>query len=351
MLTDNNIQTVVQIGAGAIGRGFLAGLWCGAGYETVFVDTDDELIERINAAGAYRLRLVGGTNTVQTVASVRAIWATDTAAVADAVAGCAFAATAVGARNMADVARRIIAPALPRRATPLNVLLCENGATVRGDFLAGLEDAAGLVGAVKTVVGRTVPEPGANSVDLIAESFAELPFNADLWQGEPPKVAGLVAVSGAAFPAYELRKRFLHNGGHALLAYHGALRGIEWLADCAEDAALVAELRGFWAEVCEAITRSAYSKVPIFAPDALVSFTDDLLTRFRLRDLGDTVARVARDPRRKLSRGERLTGAALFCLSHDVEPVYTRRAMIAALRFAGLDVAQADDAAASLLAV
>ena len=342
---------MVQIGAGAIGRGFLAQLWCDAGYETVFVDADDGLVEQINAAGSYRLRLIGTVgNVVRTVAPVRAIWAGDTDGVTDALATCAFAATAVGARHLAGVAQNLVAPALPRRMLPLNVLLCENGATVRGDFLAGFGGEAGQVGVVKTVVGRMVPEPVTDTVDLIAEAYAELPFNADLWRGETPKVSGLIAVSSEAFPAYELRKHFLHNGGHALLAYHGALRGYEWLADCAEDAVLIAELRGFWAEVCEAIGRSAYPDVPIFAPEALVYFCDDLLTRFRQRELGDTVARVARDPRRKLSRNERLTGAGLFCLAYKVEPIHIRRTMIAALRFAGMETAQAHAETAALLA-
>ena len=34
--------TVVQFGAGAIGRGFLGQLWCEAGYEAVFVDVRGE---------------------------------------------------------------------------------------------------------------------------------------------------------------------------------------------------------------------------------------------------------------------------------------------------------------------
>ena len=343
------MATVVQFGAGAIGRGYLAQLWQEAGYETVFVDADAVLVARLNAARSYRLRLLGSDAPTQTIAPVWAIWAGDTGAVTEELTTCAFAATAVGARNVADVARFVL-PAVSRRKSPLNVLLCENGAAVRGDFVAALGDAAESVGVVKTVVGRTVPEPRTDTLELIAESYNELPFRVDDWRGNPPGIAGLVAVDATTFPAYELRKRFLHNGGHALLAYHGALRGYEWLTQCANDAAIVTELCGFWAEVMAAFARSEHGDVTIFAPAALASYTDDLLTRFRAPELGDTVARVARDPLRKLAANERLTGAALYCLVSDVEPVHARRAMVAALQFAGFGVATSHAKTASLLA-
>ncbi len=332
------METVVQIGAGAIGRGFLAQLWCDAGYETVFVDTDDALVQKINAVGSYRLRLIGAvSDIVRTVQPVRAIWAGDAGAVTDAIATCAFAATAVGARHSVSVAQNIIAPAPTRRSLPLNVLLCENGADVRDDFVRALGNAARPFGVAECVVGRMVPQPQAEGLSLTAESFAELPFNADNWHGTIPSVPGLVAVRGDWFPAYELRKLFLHNGGHALLAYHGALCGYETLTQCAVDGAIIAELRGFWTEVCAAFARSGFAGVPIFVPDALTAFTDDLLARFQQRELGDTVERVARDPRRKLSRTDRLTGAALFCTAQGVEPEHTVRAIAAAMRY---DVAE-----------
>ena len=331
------MQTVIQIGAGAIGRGFLAELWCGAGYETVFVDANQTLVAQINRRGAYPLHLVTqDTQTAPNIAPVRAIWTGDTDAVQQALAVCDFAATAVGANRIETVARTLIAPALPHRAAPLNVLLCENGSDVRHDFLRGLGDAANGVGAVETVVGRMVPEPVRDPSDpltVIAEPFRELPFCAAHWQGDLPRVDGLIAVPGALFPTYHLRKLFVHNGGHALLAYQGYQRGHEYLWQCAADATLAAELRGFWSEVGTAFQSGEYRDAPIFAPEALAHFCDNLLYRFGNAHLGDTVERVARDPVRKLAAHDRLVGAALLCLAQGVEPVYIVRAIRAALRY------------------
>src|SRR5262249_10510069 len=59
----------------------------------------------------------------------------------------------------------------------------------------------------------------------------------------------------------------------------------------------------------------------------------DLLRRFRNRALGDTVARVARDPARKLRRDDRLVGAALPCLEEGIRPGHAARATAAAPRY------------------
>ena len=70
-----------------------------------------------------------------------------------------------------------------------------------------------------------------------------------------------------------------------------------------------------------------------FAPDALRDFTDDLLRRFANRALGDTVARVAADPLRKLRPDDRLGGAARLCLKQGITPTALARVIAAALTY------------------
>ena len=57
------------------------------------------------------------------------------------------------------------------------------------------------------------------------------------------------------------------------------------------------------------------------------------MRRFANRALRDTVERVARDPVRKLSPGERLLRAAHSCLEHGVEPIGLAVAAAAAIRY------------------
>jgi Mannitol-1-phosphate/altronate dehydrogenases len=339
------MPTVVQFGAGAIGRGFLGQLWSEGGYEVVFVDVDRNLVDWLNREGRYPLRLeaTDGKETEIAVAPVRALHVGETDAVASEVASCAFVATAVGAAHAPEVGRALIAPGLALRYgagganTPLNVLCCENGLDVPPALAAALGGDSDRFGVVQTVVGRMVPPPqgpegGENPLLVVAEPYKRLPFYAGDWRGELPEVPGLVPVTSAlGWELEEARKIFTHNGGHALLAYHGYLAGHEFVYQAAEDAAIVAELHGFWGEVDAYLARSPMA--PLFDAAEQADFEEDLLRRFRNRVLRDTVIRVGRDPVRKLGGNDRLVGAALRCLAAGVEPTHGARAIAAALRF------------------
>ena len=350
--------TVVQFGAGAIGRGFLGQLWTGGGYEVVFVDVDSDLVAALDASGSYPLRLIGTeSEETVTVSPVRALRADDVEAVRTAVADCAFAATAVGIDHLAEVGLRLLGPGVAARFAagkgPLNILCCENGATAPAQLAAALRavvpDAAFSI--APTVVGRMVPPPvGATGqrpeapLLVAAEPYERLPFLATGWRGPLPDVPGLEPVrSAAAWKLEERRKLFTHNGGHAVLAYLGARAGHEFIWQAAEDPKIAAALTGFWAEVDAALAAAQPGE---YDGAYQQRHEEDLLHRFRNRALGDTIARVGRDPARKLRSDDRLVGAALLCLEYGVRPVHAARAVAAALRFDG--AAGGDPSAASV---
>jgi D-lyxose ketol-isomerase len=69
------------------------------------------------------------------------------------------------------------------------------------------------------------------------------------------------------------------------------------------------------------------------AEAASLAIADDLLVRYRNRALSDPVARVARDPFRKLAADDRLVGAARLCLEHGVDIAPIVRAIADAVRY------------------
>lgn len=73
------------------------------------------------------------------------------------------------------------------------------------------------------------------------------------------------------------------------------------------------------ADMCESmIALSEEYGVPM---QQILRHADDLLIRFTNRALGDTCARVGSDAARKLASSDRLIGSALFCISHNVQPI------------------------------
>src|SRR5262249_20327487 len=135
------MPTIVQFGAGNIGRGFVGQLFCEAGRETVFVEGAPELAAALNERRSYPPRLVGpGPHGTVTAGPGGAGSASDAEAVARELAAAEFACTAVGVAALPHVAAPLAA-GLRRRVQqgggPLNVLLCENQLHC-ADLLRGL---------------------------------------------------------------------------------------------------------------------------------------------------------------------------------------------------------------------
>jgi mannitol-1-phosphate 5-dehydrogenase len=107
------------------------------------------------------------------------------------------------------------------------------------------------------------------------------------------------------FPAYTARKLYIHNCGHAVLAYLGYLRGHEFGYEALIDPIVRPLLEQALVEARDGIV-AEYGVSDVW----LDAHVRDLLQRFANRTLGDTIFRLGRDPVRKLAPKDRLVGAA-----------------------------------------
>ena len=339
------MDKAVQFGAGKIGRGFLGQLLFEGGCQTTFVDTDTGLVDALNARGDYPLRLVSDAGIQDLrIGNLCALDARrDNDAVTEAIIEADLASIAVGANVLPHVAPALAAGLNARAASgcgPINVLLCENqwhAATLMRDLLIPhLAPEAHLyfetqVGLVETVIGRMVPmmtdqQRAEDPLLIVAEPYKELPVARAMLRGKPPPLLGLILADN--FEAYEARKLYLHNMSHAALAYLGYQRGHEFIWECASDPSVSEACRAALTEIVPVLT-AEYG----LARDALMAFAQDLLQRFANQALGDTVARVAADPLRKLRPDDRLVGAACLCLKHAVMPSALAVVIAAALHY------------------
>ena len=338
-------RQAVQFGAGKIGRGFLGQLLFEGGYQTTFVDADTGLVDALNARGEYPLRLVSDTAIQDLrVGNLRALDARrDADAVTRAVAEADLVSVAVGANVLPHLVP-VLAAGLNARAAaggrPLDILLCENqwhaAALMRGLLLPHVAPEAqayfeAQVGLVETVIGRMVPaatdrQRAEDPLLVVAEPYKELPIARTMLRGDPPPLPGLLLADD--FEAYEARKLYGHNMSHAALAYLGYARGHEFIWQCVADTDVSAVCREALAEVVPALV-AEYG----LSRAALAAFAEDLLHRFANRALGDTVARVAADPLRKLRPQDRLVGAATLCLKHSILPTALARIIQAAFHY------------------
>jgi mannitol-1-phosphate 5-dehydrogenase len=112
-----------------------------------------------------------------------------------------------------------------------------------------------------------------------------------------------------------------HNATHAALAYWGALAGATFIADLRDRPDLVALARAAFLEESGAALIARFGGVdPLFTRAGYAAHVDDLIERMLNPFLRDTVARVGRDPARKLGWDDRLTGTVRLARAEGVRP-------------------------------
>ena len=341
---------MIIFGAGNIGRSFLTPVFLDAGYDVTLVDIDAQLIRALGEQGRYTIevRSAEGVET-RVVSGFDAVELSDREEIVDLVADTDLVATAVGQRGLPGVCD-LLAEALPERrlrhgVRPLDVILAENFRAGRefcrlriASHLAADFPLEEMLGIVETSIGKMVPvvseeQRRADPLRLYAEPYNTLILDRNAFRGAPPEGPGIELVS--PIEAYVDRKLFVHNLGHAAAAYHGRARHPEreYVWEVLEDDAVAAAARDAMMQGAAAV-RAEYPGA--FSREALGEHVEDLIHRFANRNLRDTVERVGRDLRRKLSRDDRLTGAMRLAAAHGLPFEAIAAAYRAALGFGAL---------------
>lgn len=338
-------KIAVHFGAGSIGRGFLGQLYFESGYNTVFIDVMADVVAALNARGAYPVEIVSesGNQRIE-VKNVSAVDGRDKEHAAQTLARAAVASTAVGLNALPYIAP-VIARAIELRfadatALPLDIMLCENvkngEAYMRGLVREHLAPEYQMfidkkVGFIEASIGRMVPvmTPEQRAIDpllVCVEPYCELPVDAAGFKGIIPPINHLKPTDN--FVAYVERKLFVHNLTHATTAYLGYRKGYSYIYEAIRDEEIRRMVEGAGKESCTALAK----KRGLDAGE-LAAHVDDLIFRYHNTALADQIARVARDPLRKLGRDDRLIGAARLCVEQGVEPKHIAIATAAAILY------------------
>jgi len=352
----NTRKKAVMYGAGNIGRGFIGQLFSESGYEVVFIDVNEKIVNAINAEGKYPIRIVSDEQVEEIwVENARAINGQNIEAVADEIAQADIMATAVGVNVLPRIARNV-AWGLMRRwmngnMKPLDIIICENmidanhylhnlvKQPLEEDFADNLES---LVGFVEASIGRMVPVmteemQEGNPARVWVEPYCELPVDKAAFKGPIPHIKNMIAFS--PFDFFIQRKLFMHNMAHATVAYLGFLKRCKYIWEAVK----VDEIREIALKALEE-SALALSKEHHTDMEQLMNHSHDLISRFGNKLLGDTVERVGKDPLRKLSSNDRLVGAARMCLKHGIDPEHICMGIAAGFKF----LPDNDEAAQSL---
>ena len=323
----------VMYGGGNIGRGFIGTLFSASGYETVFVDVVDTVVDTLNHDHQYPVRILSNDGYKDIlVTNVSAVDGKNPDTVAEAIAGADIMATAVGVNvlkfivgNIAEGIRR----RMNRNGGPLDIIICENlmdaNKVIEGMLKALLNEEEQVwfdanIGLVEASIGRMVPVQteemkDGNPMRVCVEGYGFLPVDKAAFKGEIPAIVNMVPF--APFDFYIKRKLYVHNMGHATCAYLGDLLGLEYIYQSIDQEEVYTVVRLAMEE--SALALSKHYSVPL---ENLMQHISDLLHRFTNAALKDTCKRVGGDPARKLSVHDRLIGSSLLVMQEGDTPAY-----------------------------
>ncbi len=319
-------ETALIFGAGKTGRGFAAHLAFLGGYEIVLIDKNRHLVSDLNHAGQFDVQVLNNEEKNTTI-KVSGAYHIDDPSWHHEFSNTHLAFTAVFGNNLPALAQSL-SPALRKRfienpPQALTVITCENltnAAGVLKDMLLKTlgddeqEWLSNRVGFSESIIFRTCLEANADQSPLTirAQNFFELPCDGDALK-EDLHVYGLKPLKN--FGNQLRRKIYTYNCINAVIAYLGAKKGYEQLADAANDNEILATARLAAKETCDAqVAEFAYDR------KEQEEWMNAALAKFADRSVPDPIDRNAADPERKLGRDDRLIGPALLALTHNIHP-------------------------------
>lgn len=345
----------VIIGAGKIGRGFLAHLLYVDRIPFAFVEQNPALVAGLRRQGGYRIEIMGRPDRSVRVTGFQ-VWGWEDAEAASACATVSTIFTAVGGSRLPEVGRRL-APLLAGRwhrrpDAAVNVVTCENwvrpGAVLREHIERALpaawrERSRDLLGVAEATVLRSCMEPTPEEAardpwTVRAQDYWQLQLDQEALVAPLPQAAGLRPEPRFA-RALE-RKLYTYNAASATLAFLGVFRGYRYLHEAAQDADIDRIVRQVLDESGTAVCRR-YG----YRPEDQRRFAQQALDKYANPEILDPLERNVRDPLRKLGPNDRLVGPARLCLEVGLAP----RALALATA-AGLSYREPTDPAAVALA-
>lgn len=339
----------IIIGAGKIGRGFIAQLLYLSNEEFCFIEKSKVFTDMLNRAGSYHIHVLGNPDRDSDITGFTAYDFEQRDEIEEKVkeADCIF--TSVGGKNLHELIAVLAPPIKARLASgnrnKLNIITCENwkkpaeylrteiGACM-GEYQAAYAETTGFT---ESVILRSGIENTEDPLAVNAQDYWELPIDAAKLKGELPKVEGFKPMGD--FAGFLERKFYTYNAANSTVAYMGTLMGYTKVGDAVYDEFIAENLTGVYEE-----TSRALSKKQNYPLEEQYKFVQTSLAKMRNKIIADTLERNARDPMRKLGPEDRLLGPAIMAQACGIAPEHLCTSIAAAIYYEN----PADESAAEL---
>lgn len=341
---------LVLFGAGKIGRSFIGQLFSRGGYEVVFIDVFQPVIDELNRRGNYNVIIKGDIESVIPIHNVRGVFASETENVIAEIATARIVAVSVGLNGLKPIIP-LIAKGLAKRyesteAKPLDIIIAENLRNAAEFMNQELKQYFSedypldeRIGLIETSIGKMVPimlkkDMEEDILQVFAEQYNTLILDKLAFKNPIPEIEGLAPKEN--MKAWVDRKLFIHNLGHATAAYLGYLAHPEFifLYEVLSDNNLKETVRNTMLQAAHVLLKMYPAE---FTIELLTEHIDDLLKRFQNKALGDTIFRVGCDLQRKLGAEDRLAGAIHLALKYKLPYDLILKSLVCGCHFRATD--------------
>jgi len=341
---------IIIIGSGRVGCGALGVALALQGHEVVFAARQPSVVDSIGRNG-YDVETKGAIETQVEVRGVRSVLFGSLEFIREVCAADQIY-TSVRPDNLAGIAPFLAGSILERLknqvSRPLDVFCCENmknaGSLLERlifthlpfTFAKDVQDRIGFSSSISDrVVSGQATDPETGRLTFTADAAGDVLIDTVHVKGEFDMLPPFKGLDN--FPASMEEKLYVLNCGHAAAAYLGFLRGYTYIHEAMADEQINRCVVGCMLESQQAL-QCKHGRAIHYAGQI-----NEVLAIFSNAALMDTIARVGRDPIRKLQSDDRLVGPAKLAYRYGLEFPNLIRACAAGLAFAGAGDPQADD--------
>lgn len=337
------MKTLIQIGAGNIGRACIGRLFHSLGYKIYFSDINTTLLNMLSKRKEYEVHLVGAdcdkTELIDNIDQMP----TEEKELQELYKNVSIITTAVGVNILPKIAGTvsdIINFRFKNNITDsLNIMACENAirasTTLKTKVFEKLDDKTkewlkGRVAFADVAIDSIVPLIKEDDpLTVTSENFAELIIDKSTFLGtiDGAEESGSIFIKDN-LEAFIERKLFTLNTGHAITAYLGHQKNKETIEDAINDK----EIESI---VVSAIKESGCVLIKRYGlnEEEHNKYIEKIIKRFKNPFLKDKVERVGREPIRKLSYNDRLIKPLRGTLEYKITHTNLIKGIVAAFMF------------------
>ena len=334
----------VMIGAGRIGRGFLAELLLADKVKLTFFAATEKTVGELNRRKQYEIHVLGNESKNTLVTDVEAFLISDLDALAMRWAQADLIFISCGGKNLRSVGKTL-AEAFRKlyqegRVHTSNIVICENWIDPEKELESAILEnlteeeqqsfleytGIGESAVMCSGTGSPEPEKVTNPMDTWVENAWYLPVDRTRLKGELPELTYIKFISD--FGVLLKQKLYTRNTSIATIAYLGWLKGLTYVAEGANDPEIEPILSQLYAEVTELLI-AEYG----IERENQLEFARKAEAKNKDTAIVDVLTRIARDPIRKLGPEDRLIGPLKMGARLGIKPKAVALGCAAALYY------------------